>query len=84
MCGDLQHAVGRGVDDERAGFLVLSAVVPDDLRPGVWFVAENFAPERRFELCDDRGREAVGIGRHRIAAHDARHLPVPDGRVLAA
>ena len=84
MCCDLEDAVGGGVDDERTCLLVLLSVVVDDRRAGVWLVAENLPPECGLELCDHIGGKAVGVGRHRLVFDDARHLPMPDGRILAA
>ena len=80
---NLQHAVGRRVDDQCARLLLLAAVVVDDLRARVRLVADDLAAERLLELCDDFRREAVGVRRHRALRDDARDLPVARRRVLA-
>ena len=63
---------------------MLLSVVVDDLRARVGLVAENLPSERRFELRDDVLGEAARIGWQRFIAHDACHLPMPNGRILAA
>ena len=65
--GDLEHAVGRRVDDERAGPQVLGAELVDDRRAGRRLVAEHAAAGQARELVDDRRRrsraETPGNGR---------------------
>ena len=81
--GDLEHAVGRGVDDEVAGLELLLAIVLDDLGARVGLVAKHAAPGLALELLDDLGWKAVGVGGEALGRDDARHLPVAHGGVLA-
>ena len=73
---DLEHAVGRRVDDPAPCALVLGAQALDDLGARRCDVADHPAPRRRGELLDDIGREAVRVGRERPLRDDAHHLPV--------
>ena len=84
MRGNLENAVRRRVDDQTARFLLLTAIVVDDLRAGIRFVAKDFLAERLFEFRDDLRREAVRIRRHRTLGDDARDFPMARRRVLAA
>ena len=81
---ELQHAVRRGVDDERTRLDVLAPVVMNDLRARIRLVAYQLPADARLKRGDDLGREALGIRRHRVLADDARQLPMPRRRVLAA
>ena len=81
--GDLEDAVGRGVDDRRAGAHVLLAQFLDDLGAGGGLVAERAAADAALEFVHDLGREAVRIERKRLVQMDADHFPVAGGRVLA-
>jgi hypothetical protein len=81
--GDLEHRVGRGVDDRLAGLQVLGAELLDDLGARGWLVAEDAAADGVGEGIDHLGREPVGIGRERLVEDDAHHLPVAGGGVLA-
>ena len=82
--GDLEHAVGRRVDDRRAGPHVLGPELVDDRRAGRDRVAE-----RRRGRCAARtraitlGGKAVGKRRKRPVEHQPHQLPVPGHRVLA-
>ena len=80
--GNLKHAVGRRVDDQRAGAHVLGAELVDDRGARRRLVAEHAAAGQARELRDDLRREAVGKRRERAVEHDAHHLPVPGDRVL--
>ena len=57
--GDLEDAVGRSVDDRRAGAHVLVAEFLDDLGAGGRTVAERAASDAALELVHDFRREAV-------------------------
>ena len=57
--GDLEHRVGRRVDDQIAGLHVLGAEVGDHLGAAVGAVAEDPAAGRRPQLLEDLLREAV-------------------------
>ena len=57
--GDLEDAVGRRVDDQRAGAHVLGAELVDDLGAGRGLVAEHAAAGAARELGDDLRRKPV-------------------------
>ena len=82
--GHLENAVGRGVDDGRAGAHVLGAQFLDDLGAGSGLVAERAAADAALEFVHDLGRKAV---RDRAGTASSRwmpdHLPMAGGRVLA-
>ncbi len=80
---DLEDRVGRRVDDQVPGAQVLGAEVVDRPDAVVGGVAEHAAPRRRLERGDDLGREAAGIGPHRLRRDDAHQLPVTRRRVLS-
>ena len=84
VCGNLQHAVCRRVDDEGTRFLLLTAVIVNDLRAGIRLVADNLAAECLLELCNDFRREAVRIRRHRALRDNAGDFPMARRRILAA
>ena len=81
--GDLEHRVGRRVDDPLAGPLVLLAELLDDLRPGGGLVADHAAARAVHERVDDVVGKAVRVGGERRRRDDAHELPVARGRVLA-
>ncbi len=81
--GDLQHRVGRRVDDQVAGGHVLAAEVVDHRRAAVGAVAEDAAAGGVAQRVEHLGREAVGIRAQRDRRDDAHQLPVPGDRVLA-
>ena len=81
---ELQHAVRRSVDDELPRLDMLASVVVDDLRARIRLVADELPADARLKRGDDRGREARRVRRHRVLADDARQLPMPRRRVLAA
>ena len=83
MGGDLEHRVGRGVDDRLAGLQVLGAQLLDDLGARGGLVAEHAAADGLGEGVDHLGREAVGVGREGLVEDDPHHLPVAGGGVLA-
>ncbi len=80
---DLEDAVGRGVDDERAGLHLLAAVVTDDIGARVGQVADDLAARSLLEGLQDLRRETLGVGGQRSWRDDAGHLPVPHGAVFA-
>jgi hypothetical protein len=59
---DLQHRVGRRVDDQVAGLEVLLAEVVDDLGAAVGAVAEHPAAGAVDQLVEDVAGEALGVG----------------------
>jgi hypothetical protein len=65
--GDLQDGVRGRVDDQVARLEVLLAVVGDRLEPVVGRVAQRAATRRLAKRVEDLGREAVGVGPHRLA-----------------
>ena len=81
--GELEHRVGRGVEDHLAGALVMLAVVLEHHRAAVGGVDAEAQPRRLLQRGDDRGGEAVGIGRQRPVENDPHQLPVAGGRLLA-
>ena len=83
MGSDLEHAVGRGVDDQLAGGDVLLAVVLDDLGAGIGQITQRAPPGSSFKLCHDLPGEALGISGHSLLGDHARQLPVPHGGILS-
>ena len=81
---ELQHAVRRRVDDECSRLDVLAPVVMNDLRARIRLVADELPADARLKRGDDLGRESRRVRRHRVLADDARQLPMPRRRVLAA
>ena len=81
--GNLEDAVGRGIDNGRAGLHVLRAQLFDDLRPARRFVAQRLAAYRPLELFHHLGRKTVGISGKGYLHVQARHLPVAGGGVFA-
>ena len=82
--GDLQHRVGRRVEDQLAGAQVmLGPELLDDLGAAGGLVAAEAQARGLLDGGDDLGREAVGVGRQRRRRHHAHELPVAGGRVLA-
>ena len=81
---DLKHAVGRGVDDRRAGPHVLLAQLLDDLGARRRLVAERAAARcaSRTRSITSR-RKSVREQRKRLLQMNAGHLPMPGGGVLA-
>jgi hypothetical protein len=80
---ELQHRVGRRVEDHLARVQVMTAEVLDHLSAAVWAVAAKPETGRALEGRNNIRGEAVRIGRKRMLRHDAHHLPVPCGRFLA-
>src|SRR5438093_7984632 len=62
---------------------MLFAELLQDLRAGSRLVAEDRPADARLEGTDDLGREPGRIGPERSLGHQAGHLPVAGGRVLA-
>ena len=60
MGGDLEDAVGRGVDDELAGGQVLVAQFGDDGRAAGRLVAQHAVAGAAGELVDDLGGKPSG------------------------
>ena len=83
MRGDLKDAVGRGVDDRRAGPHVLLAELLDDFGAGGGEIAERAAADAALEFVHDLAREAVREKRERLVEMDAGHLPMTRRRVFA-
>jgi hypothetical protein len=81
--GDLEHRVGRRVDDQLAGRHVRGPEVIDHGGAAVRAVAEDAAPGGVAQCIQHVGREAVGIRAQRDRRDDAHQLPVPGDRVLA-
>ncbi len=80
--GDLEDAVGRGVDDRRAGAHVFFAQFLDDFGSGRGVIAERAAADVAFELVHDLGRKTVRVERKRFRQMNADHLPVAGGGVF--
>ncbi len=80
--GDLEDAVGGGVDNRRAGSHVFRSQLVDDGGARRCLVAERATPDARFEGRHDVGRETVGEHRKRTIEHEPHQLPVPGHRVL--
>ena len=82
--GDLEHAVGRRVDDPAAGPLVLARPALDDLGAGCRRVADHARGR-----CGGRSRRSASAGKpsgkvgNGRSSDDAHHLPVPGGGVHA-
>ena len=81
--GDLEHAVGRGVDDQRAGAGVLLAIIADDLGAGIGLVAQHLVAGFGRESVQQLLRETVREGGQRLGAEQAGDLPMADGGILA-
>ena len=81
--GDLQHRVGRRVDDQVTGLHVLGAEVVDHLGARVRAVAEDAAARGGPQRVDHVVGEAVRVGAQRHRRDDAHQLPVAGDRVLA-
>ncbi len=58
----LKHAVGRGVDDQVAGFEMLRAEFLDHLRAGGGPVGQDAAAGPTLEFVDDVRRKSMGVG----------------------
>ena len=81
--GNLEHAVGGRINDERARVDVFFAKVFYDFRAGIRLIAQSFSAGLFFKLVDDFFRKAVGERGQRIFRHEPSDFPVPDGSVLA-
>ena len=81
--GDLEHAVGAGVDDEGVLLHGLLAVVLQHLGAGVGLVAQHLVAGLLLKFVDEGIREALREGGQRLRADNARDLPVADGGILA-
>ncbi len=85
MGGDLEDAVGGGVDDGPAGPNVLGPELGDDLRARGGLVAQNALDAGPvFERGDELGRKAPGEEGERLVQDEAHELPVPVQGVFAA
>ena len=83
MGGYLKDAVRRGIDDEVAGLHMLPAVVENDLRARIGFVAEHSASGKARKLVDSILREAVRKSRHRLFGHNSGYLPMTCSCILS-
>jgi hypothetical protein len=81
--GDLEDAVGGGVDDQIAAVEVLFAEFADDFGAGGGFVAEDAPAGPGDEGVDDFGGKTGGVERERAVEEDAGEFPVAGGGVLA-
>ena len=81
--GELEHGVGRRVEDHLTGGEVMRAEVLDHLGPAVRAVAAEAQTGGLLEPLDHVRREALRIGGKRVLRHHAHHLPVPGGGLLA-
>ena len=81
--GDLEYAVGAGVDDQLAGAQMLFPVIPDHIGAGIGQVAEHAPAGALFKLPDHLVGEAIGIGGQRLGADQTGDLPMADGGILA-
>ena len=79
---DLEHAVGRGVDDRRAGAHVLGAEAVHDLRARPDQIANRATTDAPLELGDHLGGEPAGKRGKRALEHDPHHFPVAGHRIL--
>ena len=82
MGGDLEHAVGGGVDDQLPGFHMLPAVVRQQLGAGVGLVAEVPPAGAAAELLQKLLGKALRVGGKGLGGNDPGDLPVADGGVL--
>jgi hypothetical protein len=83
VSGDLQHRVGRRVDDQVAGGQMALAELLDHRGAAVGPVAQHAAPAGVVDLVDDVRRKALRVGPQRHRRDDAHQLPVAGDRVLA-
>ncbi len=81
--GELEHRVGRRVEDHLARAQVVLAELLDDGDAVGRAVGAEAQAGRALELGHERRREAARIGRRRGVGDDAHELPVTGGRVLA-
>jgi len=81
--GDLEDRVGRGIDDQVSGALMLLPESSDDLRAARGHVPEHAASGLAAERVEDLGWKAVREQRERTIEDDSGHLPVSGRRVLA-
>ena len=80
---DLEHAVGRGIDDHRTGAKVFPAQFLHDFRPGSSLVTQGSAPNAALEFRYKISRKAMREKRKRFFQMDAHHLPVTGSGVFA-
>ncbi len=83
MRGDLENAVAGGVNDRKAGTLVLFAEFLDDFGAGGGLVAESFAADRALEFFHEIAREAVLVNGEGLIEPDTGHFPVAGSGVFA-
>ena len=81
--GDLEHAVGRRVDDWPAGAQVLGPQVLDDDRARGDGVAQRGAADPALELGEAVRGEPVGEDGKWPVEHESHQLPMAGHRVLA-
>ena len=82
MRRNLKYAVCRGVDDQFSSAQVFLAIVGDNLRAGIGFIAQHTPAHRLLESVDYFRRKSIGIDRQRLCGVDARNLPMADGRIF--
>ena len=82
MRGDLEHTVGRRVDDPFAGLLVLGTEIVEHLRAGCRTVAQHTASRPTRELGDHLGGKTRRVGRERSCNDEPADLPMPSRAVL--
>ena len=80
---DLEHGVGRGVDDQVASFHMLRAVFLDDLGARPRCISQHAASRGLAEGLQNLLGEAVRVGRQGIFRDQAGDLPMADGGILA-
>ncbi len=83
MRGDLENAVAGGVNDGKAGALMLFPEFLDDFGAGGGLVAESFAADRALEFFHEIAREAVLVNGEGLIEPDAGHFPVAGSGVFA-
>ncbi len=81
---DLQHAVGRSVDDGKAAAHVLGAELGDDLGPRGGLVPQDAGrPGPPFEIVKQFAGKPLGKKRERPIQNDAHQFPMAGDGVLA-
>ena len=81
--GDLENAVGRGIDNKLARFKMLAAEVLYNLRSRIGFVAQRPPAGSFFEFGYDLGRKALRKGGKRGFCDNTRNFEMTRGRVLS-
>ena len=84
MAGNLEHAVGAGIDDGRAVPQMGFPQLLQNHRARSRFVADAPMPDRVLKATDELLRKAFRKGRKRLLHPHAGDLPVAGGRILAS